>query len=231
MREEGVRALWKGNVPAEFLYVLYGAAQFTSYSALNHSFHEFQQHHGVELLKLTHAFFVGCATGIVSTMVTYPFDLLRTRLVAHEAKNFLSMTSIARQILRSQGVRGFYVGLQPSLFSLIAYSGLFFWTYSLARTATEALPVEQIWGVEALCGFGAGTTAKALSFPLDTIRKRVQIMRPDSVLSMLKQNWKEHSLRGFYKGFLVSLLKTAPTSAISVAVYERTIAFERKQRL
>lgn len=220
--------MWKGNVPAEYLYILYGGAQFTSYSVLNHHFNEFQNRNGFELSQLTHSFLVGCGAGVVGTIVTYPFDLLRTRLAAHESREFLSMSTTIREIFQKRGLNGFYVGLQPSLLSIVASSGFFFWSYSLSRSAAEALPVEHLWGTEALCGLVAGTTAKALSFPLDTIRKRVQISHPPSVIKMLLQQWRSHGFFGFYRGFLVSLLKTAPTSAISMAVYEYAINTERK---
>lgn len=219
--------MWKGNVPAEYLYILYGGAQFTSYSALNHHFNEFQNHHGFSLSQLTHSFIVGCGAGVLSTVVTYPFDLLRTRLAAHESKHFLSMTDTIREIYSRTGFPGFYVGLQPSLLSIVASSGFFFWSYALARSAADVLPVEHIWGIEALCGFVAGTTAKALSFPLDTIRKRAQVVQPSSVTQMLVLNWKTHGVFGFYRGFLFSLLKTAPTSAITMAVYEHVISMGR----
>ena len=35
VRDEGVTALWKGNIPAELLYVFYGATQFVTYHHVN----------------------------------------------------------------------------------------------------------------------------------------------------------------------------------------------------
>lgn len=199
-----------------------------SYSAINLEFYNFQTRNNISLSQPVHSFIVGSTAGALSTVVTYPFDLLRTRLAAYESKEFLSMSATMQDILRTEGPRGFYVGLQPSLLSIVASSGFFFWSYSLARAAVEVVPLQNLWGTEALCGLIAGTTAKALSFPLDTIRKRVQISRPESIVSMLLQQWKAHGLGGFYRGFVVSLLKTAPTSAISMTVYEHVISAERK---
>src|SRR3954469_15696439 len=34
LREEGVAGLWKGNIPAELMYVAYGAIQFTTYRSV-----------------------------------------------------------------------------------------------------------------------------------------------------------------------------------------------------
>lgn len=234
VRNEGVRALWKGNVPAEILYVLYGASQFTSYSVLNSGFRELQNSFGYSLSPLAHTFIVGCGAGLASTVATYPFDLLRTRLAANEGHKFLSMTSVALKIFAERGVLGFFAGVRPSLLSIVASSGVFFWSYSLARRTTEKIYSQfeyRIWGVEAVCGFVAGSTAKAMTFPLDTLRKRMQITHQRSGYKVFMSNLKAHGLPGFYRGFLVSLMKTAPTSAISMFVYEYSITATRKAKL
>lgn len=231
LRKEGVAALWKGNVPAEYLYIFYGASQFTSYSVLNRSFGEFQEKFNFTLHPLAHSFVVGCGTGIFSTLITYPFDLLRTRLAANDSAQFLSMSKIAREIYQDHGMRGFLAGIGPSMLSIVASSGFFFCTYSLARDVTKFIESRyhrQVWAVEAVCGFVAGATSKALTFPLDTIRKRLQMLHHKSSWLMLVDHWRHHGLRGFYRGFGVSLLKTAPTSALSVSVYEYSLLATQK---
>lgn len=234
LRKEGVRALWKGNVPAEILYILYGASQFTSYSMLNSGLRDLQGSLGVTVNPLLHTFVVGCGSGLVSTVLTYPFDVLRTRLVANETEHFLSMSRVTSDIYRDKGLVGFFAGIRPSLLSIVATSGLFFWSYSLARRTTDKIFDKfgyRIWGVEAVCGFVAGSTAKAITFPLDTLRKRMQITQERNGFRVFVNNLKSHGFFGFYKGFVVSLMKTAPTSAISVFVYEYSINAIRKARV
>ncbi|PSK40834.1 hypothetical protein C7M61_000492 [Candidozyma pseudohaemuli] len=234
LRREGVTALWKGNVPAEILYVLYGASQFTSYSMLNNGLRDLQESFGFTMSRLLHTFTVGCGAGLASTVLTYPFDMLRTRLAASEAKQFLSMSKVAKDIYRDKGALGFFAGIRPSLLSIVASSGLFFWSYSLARSTTDKIHEQfgyRIWGVEAVCGFIAGSTAKAITFPLDTLRKRMQISHERNGFKVFRANYRNHGLFGFYRGFLVSLMKTAPTSAISVFVYEYSISATRKARV
>ncbi|KAM3123864.1 hypothetical protein CJJ07_001268 [Candidozyma auris] len=234
LKKEGIKALWKGNVPAEILYILYGASQFTSYSYLNTHLRELQNSWNFNISPSFHTFIVGCGAGLTSTAVTYPFDLLRTRLAASEAKNFLSMTKVAKHLHEEKGILGFFAGIRPSLLSIIASSGLFFWSYSLARAATNRIYDKfgfQVWGVEAVCGFTAGTTAKGITFPLDTLRKRMQMDSSRSGLQLFLTNLRQHGILGFYRGFLVSLMKSAPSSAISVFVYEYSINFTRKARL
>ncbi|WEJ92860.1 mitochondrial thiamine pyrophosphate transporter [Yamadazyma tenuis] len=60
VRNEGVIGLWKGNVPAEIMYILYGATQFTSYSILNKALTQAQDN--VPILRFsrpTHSLIVG----------------------------------------------------------------------------------------------------------------------------------------------------------------------------
>ncbi|SGZ50373.1 CIC11C00000002117 [Sungouiella intermedia] len=231
LRSEGVGALWKGNVPAEFLYILYGASQFTSYSMLNENLGDLQEKMDITLPKLLHLFLVGCGSGVFSTFITYPFDLLRTRLAANDSSEFLSMTRTCKEILNLEGIAGFYAGIKPSMLSIVTYSGFFFCTYSLSRDLSKHIEkayYHQIWGVEAVCGSVAGATSKAITFPLDTIRKRLQVMPHSSAWSMLLSHWKLHGVIGFYRGFGISLLKTAPTSALSISVYEYALRATQK---
>lgn len=220
LRKEGVKALWKGNVPAEFLYVLYGASQFSSYTAINRALTTVENDViGVPLAAQLHLLLAGCGSGLVSTLATYPLDLLRTRLAAHNQRLFKSMSATFREIYSELGSKGLFLGIRPSLLSSVATSGLFFSFYSLARQ-TSATFKTAYWGEEAVCGFLAGAAAKTCTFPLDTLRKWLQMAPHRAAFSLAVESWKLRGMKGFYRGFGVSLFKSAPTSALLVAVYE-----------
>lgn len=73
MAQEGLRGFWKGNKAAVVLYVGYGAIQFSTYSAAERYCREAGMSSNL-------SYFVGgAAAGAAGTLVTYPFDLLRTR--------------------------------------------------------------------------------------------------------------------------------------------------------
>ncbi len=76
--QEGIRGLWKGNIPAELLYLSYGAVQFLAYREFNVLISTVH----MDVSNPVRSFLAGAAAGGVATSVTYPLDLLRTRFAA-----------------------------------------------------------------------------------------------------------------------------------------------------
>ncbi|EGW33136.1 mitochondrial thiamine pyrophosphate transporter [Spathaspora passalidarum NRRL Y-27907] len=229
VQNEGLAALWKGNVPAEILYIIYGGVQFTSYSVLNKWLSQYSN-----LNSATHALVVGGGAGIASTLTTYPFDLLRTRLVANSERNFLSMTGTIKKIMKEEGIVGMFAGAKPAMLSVASTTALMFWSYELARDF--ATDYKHIPFIEGFCGFLAGATSKGITFPLDTLRKRCQmhsiVYGKDgaSAITIFKNIITREGVFGLYKGFGISVLKTAPTSAISLFMYEYTLTALRRTK-
>lgn len=88
----------------------------------------------------------------------------------------------------------------------------------------------------AACGFGAGTVARLIIHPLDVVKKRFQVAGLARSLrygervapaanfaSAFGAILKKEGLAGFYKGLLPGVIKSAPASAITFAVYEATM--------
>lgn len=226
IRHEGPMALWKGNVPAEIMYILYGVAQFSSYQFLNNQLNLLSKHQNITIPSSLHSLLAGTLAGGMSTLITYPFDLLRTRLAANSSKRFLSMTSTVFQVIKKEGIAGCFSGIKPAILSVALNTGIMFGTYDKIMDYSKQFP--QIPFIEAICGFIAGATSKALTFPLDTLRKRCQmygVANSDktSAWKISKNIISNEGVLGFYKGFGISVLKTAPTTAVSLYVYEYSL--------
>ena len=78
IREEGITGLWKGNIPAELLYVTYGATQFLAFRKITRLITQ----SGLDVPDSAKNAIAGAAAGAASSSVTYPFDLLRTRFAS-----------------------------------------------------------------------------------------------------------------------------------------------------
>ncbi|KAI1329607.1 mitochondrial thiamine pyrophosphate carrier 1 [Xylariaceae sp. FL0255] len=241
---EGVTGLWKGNVPAEIMYVSYAAIQFTTYRSTTMLLRRFfpsgaeggESGSGGGLSKAAESFVCGAAAGAMATATTYPLDLLRTRFAAQG--NDRVYTSLRRAVLdihRNEGFRGFFRGLSPGLAQIIPYMGIFFAMYETFRVPLAQMDLP--WGSgDATAGVFAGIVAKTGVFPLDLVRKRIQVQGPTRLLYIHK-NIPEYTgtvrtirtivqmegMRGLYRGLTVSLLKAAPGSAVTMWTYERVL--------
>lgn len=86
-KEEGILALWKGNLTAELLYIVYGGVQFSVFHTYKSYFLNLQNGNqpldkrAIELSPL-YSFIGGALSSSTATVVSYPLDVLRTRFVS-----------------------------------------------------------------------------------------------------------------------------------------------------
>lgn len=155
----------------------YSAIQFTTYrstsSALQTAFGE--EH---RLPAAVESFIAGASAGAVATTATYPLDLLRTRFAAQGTeKIYSSLLSSIRDIAREEGPRGFFQGLGAGVGQIIPYMGIFFSAYETLRLPLGNLQLPYGSG-DATAGVLASLLGKTAVFPLDLIRKRLQVQGP-----------------------------------------------------
>ena len=216
---------------AELLYVTYGAVQFSAYRLATRTLDP------AHLPNSAEAFISGAIAGASATTLTYPLDLLRTRFAAQGPDRiYASLRGGVRDIWRQEGIEGFFQGLGAGVGQVLPYMGLFFSVYETLRPPLAALSLPFGSG-DATAGIIAGTLAKTGVFPLDLIRKRLQVQGPSRVryvggtipaygegvwqtgrVIVRREGW-----RGLYRGLGVGLVKSAPASAITMWTYERTL--------
>lgn len=237
LREEGITGLWKGNIPAEAMYLAYGSIQFSCYTYIS------------KLLETVPApftppasatsFIGGAAAGACATTVTYPLDLLRTRFAAQgRDRVYPSILSSIRHIAEHEGPAGFFRGLGAGVSQIVPYMGLFFASYEALKPIVANSVIAMPFGTsDAAAGIMASVLSKTAVYPLDTTRKRLQVQGPmrqryvhrniphyAGVIHTLGHIWKHEGRRGMYRGLTVSLLKAAPASAVTMWTYERAMA-------
>lgn len=153
-------------------------------------------------------------------------------------------------------VLNFYRGFLPTVAGMIPYAGVSFWTYhlvtelfrfnpfftpytlaplmfdtesdNLTRSQQRLLdkPPLKTWA-ELICGGLAGLVAQTSSYPLEVIRRRMQIgglLDPNKFVGFVettKEIYRVKGWRGFYVGLSIGYIKVIPMVAVSFAVYER----------
>ncbi|PLB37082.1 thiamine transporter TPC1 [Aspergillus candidus] len=232
LKHEGITALWKGNIPAELMYITYGATQFTTYRTVTHLL---QTHSPRPLPPPLESFLAGATAGGLATATTYPLDLLRTRFAAAGPDRiYSSLATSIRDIVQHEGARGLFRGCSAAIAQIVPYMGLFFATYESLRPIVGSGG----WGGsgDAVAGVVASVLAKTGVFPLDLVRKRLQVQGPTRGL-YVHRNIPEYrgvgatiavivrtqGVRGLYRGLVVSLVKAAPASAVTMWTYEMAL--------
>jgi len=120
-----------------------------------------------------------------------------------------------RDIARYEGPRGFFQGLGAGVGQIIPYMGIFFATYETLRIPMAGLELPFGSG-DATAGIMASVFAKTSVFPLDLIRKRLQVQGPTrskyvhknipvyaGVSRTLQAILKKEGMRGLYRGLTV----------------------------
>lgn len=225
----------RGNLAATGLWVSYSAIQFGCYRSLNGVWPEhLRELHGTAVSTLN-----GAVSGVVATAATYPLDLFRTIFASQGVpKQFPTMASLVAHTWEARGVRGFYSGLSATLFQIAPYMGLSFGIYSSLNTvAAKRMDMAHSSALAvALSYVGTGAAAGLLSkltvYPLDTVKKRMQMRRVPrcasyGVIPHYESSWAclrdilaREGLRGLYKGTSPSLIKSVVTHSSTFATYE-----------
>ena len=187
-----------------------------------------------DLYPKAQKFIAGAIAGAVATTVTYPFDLLRTRFAAQSKDKFYtSVIDSVRKIIKAEGSRGLYTGLGPAVGQILPASGIFFAGYETLRPVFKELNLP-FSSADALTGATANSIAKIAIFPLDLIRKRLQVQGPArsklaygaipeyqrGVFATGRAIVQSEGPRGLYRGLIIGVLKAAPASAVTMWIFE-----------
>ncbi|KAK7207521.1 mitochondrial deoxynucleotide carrier [Myxozyma melibiosi] len=237
-KTEGLTALWRGNLPAELLYLVYGSCQFAVYSHIQNNLSP------LDIPDAAKNFVSGACAGATATAVTYPLDLLRTRFAAQgdgAHRVYKSLRHALLQIHKDEGLTGYFRGLRPAIAQIVPYMGFFFASYQPCKLAMSSL--EHEYGVntfgsgDAIAGMIAGIVSKTCVFPLDVLRRRLQVQGPtrekyvlagvptypNSIVGCARAIVKNEGPRALYRGLWVALVKSAPTSAITMWTFESSL--------
>jgi len=126
-KEEGIPALWNGT-KASLMLVSNPALKFTAYEFFK------RRLIGVGSGQLTakRAFAIGALATAVATIITYPLQMVQAK--SRNSKEQLALSEFAVQILRKNGIAGFFHGLDSKLLQAMLASGFMFLAYEKIAT-------------------------------------------------------------------------------------------------
>lgn len=164
----------------------------------------------------------GASAACVATTVTYPFDFMRTIFAAQGVPPvYTSFRALIHSTWKSQGVAGFYRGILPACSQVMPYMGLNFALYEKMR-AQNYSPTTS--------GAFAGLLSKLVVYPLDTVKKRMQMQTLPrasgavpmytSSLDCVRTMCRDEGVLALYRGTVPSVAKAIVASSSTFTVYE-----------
>ena len=182
----------------------------------------------------------GSVGGCAGTLLSFPFDVLRTRLVAQSRPVYRGSWEGGRLLYSQGGLASFYRGLTAACLAVAPQSGLQFGLYSLATNLLASLVTrpdlalgENVITVQGslVCGALAGVATKTILYPLDVVKKRLQVSgwsegraglgqtpHYSSLRDCVAKMVRQEGGRALYKGFTPALIKAVSTTSIHFMV-------------
>jgi len=237
-REEGIRAFWRGNGAAVVHRFPYSGSTFFATAFCKR---ELGREGFAFLPDWAQSLLAGGVSGGVACTLAYPLDVVKTRLAAQtKTQYYRGITDALQKICLDEGRRGLYGGLSVSIASVVPMLAMNFMIYDVFHDAMSGYR-----GAPILAGGMAGALSSAVMFPVDLIRRQMQMVglggRPKiytSVFDAVRQVfWIGYGTahgsggirpsrallvlsgcREFYRGLVPELVKVTPNTAIMFSV-------------
>merc|ERR1711988_1117218 len=182
LRTEGVIPFWRGNLANVLRYFPTQALNFAFKDTIKGIFKTPKdapqwQKFGTNILS-------GGVAGSMSLTFVYSLDYARTRL-ANDAKGkggerqFNGLIDVYVKTLKTDGIQGLYRGFTISAVGIFIYRGMYFGLYDSLNPIL--LGGDPSLVLSFLLGWGVTITSGLMSYPIDTIRRRMMMTSGSAV--------------------------------------------------
>jgi len=176
LKTEGVYPFWRGNLANVLRYFPTQALNFAFKDAIKVAFATPKD--ASQAKKFTMNILSGGMAGTCSLLFVYSLDYARTRL-ANDAKGkggerqFNGLIDVYTKTLKSDGIQGLYRGFAISAVGIFIYRGMYFGLFDTLKPLL--LGENPNVSLSFLLGWGVTITAGLMSYPIDTIRRRMMM--------------------------------------------------------
>ncbi|KAG6759606.1 hypothetical protein NC652_025661 [Populus alba x Populus x berolinensis] len=184
----------------------------------------------------------GASAGVIAATFMCPLDVIKTRLQVHglppnSGQGGSIIISSLQHIVRTEGFKGLYRGLSPTIMALLPNWAVYFTVYEQLKgiLSNEDGDSPLSVGANMVAAAGAGAATSIATNPLWVVKTRLQTqgMRPGvvpykSVLSALRRIKQEEGMLGLYSGILPSLAGISHV-AIQFPAYEKIKCYMAKK--
>jgi len=183
-KTEGLGPFWRGNLANCIRYFPTQALNFAFKDKIKQIFK--QNKNDPYMVNFGKNIASGGAAGALSLCFVYSLDFARTKLANDTksskkggAREYNGLVDVYRKTLASDGIQGLYRGFVISCVGIIVYRGFYFGLYDSLKPIL--LGDNAGLGMSFILGYGVTVTSGLISYPVDTIRRRMMMTSGQAV--------------------------------------------------
>jgi len=183
-KTEGLGPFWRGNLANCIRYFPTQALNFAFKDKIKQIFK--QNKNDPYMVNFGKNIASGGAAGALSLCFVYSLDFARTKLANDTkssktggAREYNGLVDVYRKTLASDGIQGLYRGFVISCVGIVVYRGFYFGLYDSLKPIL--LGDNAGLGASFLLGYGVTVTSGLISYPVDTIRRRMMMTSGQAV--------------------------------------------------
>jgi len=215
LKNEGPLAFWRGNLANCVRYFPTQALNFAFKGRIKAQFKVSKDDSTATRLGKNIA--SGGLAGAMSLCFVYSLDYCRTRLANDLKSNkagaaerqYSGLVDCMKQTFQAEGFAGLYRGFAISCVGIVVYRGFYFGLYD---TIIPFLPEDVSFAIRFGVGYAVTVSAGLLSYPIDTIRRRMMMTSGEGVkyngsMDCASQIMKAEGFSSFMKGAGANILR------------------------
>jgi len=220
LRTEGVMPFWRGNLANCLRYFPTQALNFAFKDKIKAAFKVSKEDSFA--VKGGKNVAAGGIAGAMSLLFVYSLDYARTRLANDNksksgTRQYNGLVDVYKQTLKSDGIQGLYRGFVISCVGIVVYRGCYFGFYDTLKPAL--LGPDAGVGASFALGYAVTVTAGLVSYPIDTIRRRMMMTSGQAVkykgsVDCAQQIIKNEGVASLFKGAGANVLRGAAGAGV-----------------
>ncbi|KAG7467405.1 hypothetical protein MATL_G00153250 [Megalops atlanticus] len=225
-KEEGLRALYSGIAPAMLRQASYGTIKIGTYQSFKRLLVD-----SPEDETLITNMLCGVLSGVISSSIANPTDVLKIRMQAQGSVIQGGMMGNFLSIYQQEGTRGLWKGVSLTAQRAAIVVGVELPVYDLTK---KHLILSGYMGdtvyTHFLSSFVCGLAGALASNPIDVVRTRMMNQKAvldgtcvgyKGTIDCLLQTWRSEGFLALYKGFFPNWLRLGPWNIIFFITYEQ----------
>ncbi|XP_070553131.1 mitochondrial ornithine transporter 1-like [Ptychodera flava] len=237
-KDEKLRGLYKGTVPALAANIAENSLLFMSYGLCKTLVCKLSGHSSADDLSSLENAMAGSAAAFFSSLGLCPTELVKCRMQAmHEVLQSqgqmdtgrVSALRITKTILREDGIQGLFKGLTSTWAREMPGYFFFFGGYELSRRlltpkgkSRDDLNVPRV----IFCGGLAGAFFWSSVYPIDVVKSRIQVQsmlgKVEGFMPTLLKIYRTEGMRALYSGLGPCVLRSFPSNGALLLAFEWT---------